>query len=172
VRRASYWSLLVSPPAGVTYGVHGIWSWELEPNTPMSHLGTGVAKPWQKAMRLPGSTHMKHLKSLFASIEWWTLRPAQSLLLEQPGASDASRFVAVASADEWLLAYMPVGGELKIRTEGLKPPLAMRWFNPRTGFWSLQTAVLDDRPSLRAPDTNDWVLWVGSAKKRVGAAEK
>ena len=27
VRRACYWSVLVSPPAGVCYGAHGIWSW-------------------------------------------------------------------------------------------------------------------------------------------------
>jgi hypothetical protein len=165
VRRASYWSLLVSPPAGVTYGVHGIWSWELEPNTPMSHLGTGVAKPWQEAMRLPGSTHMKYLKSLFASLEWWKLRPAQNLLAEQPGATDPSKFVAVAKTDKWLLAYMPVGGEIKLRTEGLKPPLAARWFDPRTGAWSMGKAVSGDSLTLSTPDTNDWVLWLGPVRK-------
>jgi len=165
VRRAAYWSLLVSPPAGVSYGGHGIWSWELEPNIPMSHLGSGVAKPWQEAMNLPGSTHMKHLKSLFSSLEWWKLRPAQNVLARQPGTADPAHFVAVAKADKWLLAYMPVGGEIKLRTEGLKPPLAARWFNPRTGAWSLQRAVSGDTPSLRAPDTNDWVLWLGPVKK-------
>jgi hypothetical protein len=166
VRRASYWSLLVSPPAGVSYGGHGIWSWELEPNIPMSHLGSGVAKPWQEAMNLPGSTHMKHLKSLFSSLEWWKLRPAQNVLAQQPGTADPAHFVAVAKADIWLLAYMPVGGEIKLRTEGLKPPLAARWFNPRTGAWSLQRAVSGDTPSLRAPDANDWVLWLGPPKNR------
>ncbi len=30
VRRAVYWSLLSTPPAGVTYGAHGIWSWQTE----------------------------------------------------------------------------------------------------------------------------------------------
>jgi len=107
---------------------------------------------------------MKYLKSLFASLEWWKLRPAQYLLAEQPGATDPTRFVAVAKADNWLLAYMPVGGEIKLRTEGMKPPLAARWFNPRTGAWSQQKAALADTSSLRAPDINDWVLWVGPMK--------
>lgn len=168
VRRASYWSLLVSPPAGVTYGVHGVWSWELEPNIPMSHLGTGVAKPWNEAMKLPGSTHMAHLKSVFGSLEWWKLRPAQDLLVEQPGASDPSRFVAVAKADKWLLAYMPVGGEVKLRLGDVGQSLAARWFNPRTGVWRAQIAVSSEAQPLRAPDANDWVLWIGPMKKRAG----
>jgi hypothetical protein len=28
VRRACYWNLLAAPPAGITYGAHGVWSWE------------------------------------------------------------------------------------------------------------------------------------------------
>jgi hypothetical protein len=130
----------------------------------MSHLGSGVAKPWHVAMNLPGSTHMKHLKSLFASLQWWKLRPAEELLVEQPGISDPSRFVAVAKADEWLLAYLPVGGEVRLRIEGLGQRLAARWFNPRTGVWLARTAAQGATHRFNAPDSNDWVLWVGSAK--------
>ncbi|KPV48931.1 hypothetical protein SE17_35420, partial [Kouleothrix aurantiaca] len=28
VRREIYWSLLIAPPAGVTYGGHGVWGWD------------------------------------------------------------------------------------------------------------------------------------------------
>lgn len=169
VRRALYWSLLVSPPAGVTYGGHGIWSWELKPNEPMSHAGTGIAPPWNKAIQMPGNTGVKHLTTLFCSLKWWELRPAQELLVEQPGERDLSRFMAVAKSEDnaWLLVYMPVGGEVKLRTEGLKPPLAARWFNPRTGAWSLGKAVSGDSLTLSPPDTNDWVLWLGPSKKPV-----
>ncbi|MFB3920900.1 MAG: DUF4038 domain-containing protein [Terriglobia bacterium] len=165
VRRAAYWSLLVSPPAGVSYGAHGVWSWELEPNIPMSHLGSGVAKPWYEAMNLPGSTDMKHLKSLFASLEWWRLRPAQDLLVEQPGVSDPTRFVAVAKADGWLLAYTPVGGEIKLRLDGLGKPLDARWFNPRTGVRLTAPAGRGPIARFKTPDSDDWVLWVGAARQ-------
>ena len=87
VRRAAYWSLLIAPPAGVSYGGHGIWSWELKPNPPMTHPYTGTAPPWHEAMKHPGSTSMKHLKDLFSSLEWWRLRPDQDALVDQPGGS-------------------------------------------------------------------------------------
>ena len=52
VRRAVYWSLLAAPPAGVTYGGHGLWSWQREPGkTPPDHPSTGVAKVWNEGAR-------------------------------------------------------------------------------------------------------------------------
>jgi hypothetical protein len=164
VRRAAYWSLLVSPPAGVSYGAHGIWSWELKPQEPMSHSGSGLAPSWFEAMKYPGSTSMKHLKALFDSLEWWRLRPAPSLLVEQPGAADPSRFVAAVAAEDgkWVLIYMPLGGKIAVRTEGLAKPLVARWFNPRAGTWSGGVAVTEATPAFQAPDSEDWVLWIGS----------
>ena len=163
VRRAAYWSLLVSPPAGVTYGGHGIWSWELKPNEPMNHAGTGVSPPWHEAINMPGSTSMKHLKVLFTSLEWWRLRPAPELLIEQPGANDPSRFVAVAKADDgaWALAYLPAGGSIALRTEELKKVKLARWFNPRAGTWHSPVAVAQSPARFTAPDAEDWVLWIG-----------
>ena len=60
VRRACYWSLLNAPTAGLTYGGHGLWSWQTEAGLPHDHHSTGIAKPWHEAIHLPGSTHMKH----------------------------------------------------------------------------------------------------------------
>jgi hypothetical protein len=78
VRRATYWSLLNAPTAGVSYGAHGVWSWESRPKEPQEHGGTGVAQPWFKAMDFPGSHHMRHMAELFTSIRWWELRPDNS----------------------------------------------------------------------------------------------
>jgi len=163
VRRAVYWSLLVSPPAGVSYGGHGIWSWELKPNEPMNHPGTGIAPAWYEAIKMPGSTSLKHLKTLLASLEWWRLRPAQELLVEQPGAQDASRFVAAARTEdsEWALAYLPAGGSIALWTEQLKKVGQARWFNPRTGTWHGPVAVTQSPARFTAPDAEDWVLWIG-----------
>jgi hypothetical protein len=171
VRRAAYWSLLVSPPAGVSYGGHGIWSWELRPEEPMNHPGTGVAPPWYEAIQMPGSTSLKHLKALFASLDWWRLRPAQELLIEQPGANDPSRFVAVAKSDDgaWALAYLPAGGSIALRTEQLKKVGLARWFNPRTGTWHGSFAVTESPARFTAPDAEDWVLWIGGKSVSAGA---
>jgi hypothetical protein len=164
VRRAAYWSLLVAPPAGVTYGAHGIWSWELKAHEPMAHRGTGVAAPWREAMNLPGSVQMKHLKKLFTSFEWWRLRPAPDTVPDQPGVKDALRFVPVAVADDnsFSLAYLPFGGEVAITS---KLPGRARWFNPRTGEWAEgETLFRGGTAKFSAPDTNDWVLWRGFEK--------
>ena len=112
VRRASYWGLLSSPMAGVTYGCHGVWGWELERQLPMNHEKTGVAGPWHEAMNMPGSLDMRHLKETLAGIPWWTLRPAQDMLAVQPGRASVRRFIAAArDADGGLaLLYLPEGG--------------------------------------------------------------
>jgi len=173
VRRAAYWSLLVSPPAGVTYGAHGIWSWQLEPGEPMDHKGTGIAPTWYEAMDLPGSTSMKHLKDLFSSVEWWKLLPAPELLVQQPGVGDPRRFVAVAKAedDSWAMAYMPEGTTITLRTDLLKGRISARWFNPRTGEWSDSIGDEMGKEGSRIgdgkftpADNNDWVLWIGASE--------
>lgn len=163
VRRAAYWSLLVGPPAGVTYGGHGIWSWELTPNVPMNHPNTGQARPWYQAIGLPGSTSMKHLATLFGSLQWWTLRPAADLLVEQPGRTDPLRFVAVAQAESkaWALIYTPTGGAIGVKTGAINEAGRARWFNPRMGEWQDAGPVSAPVQTFHTPDSDDWVLWIG-----------
>jgi hypothetical protein len=166
VRRAAYWSLLVSPPAGVTYGGHGVWSWELKAQLPMSHPGSGVARPWAEAIRMPGSVGMRHLRTFFDSFEWWRLRPAQELLGEQPGVEDPSRFVAAAKSEDgrFAVAYLPAGGTVHLNLEGLPSPLTARWFNPRDGRWQRPAPVSGPTATLSAPSDEDWALWLGPPK--------
>jgi hypothetical protein len=162
VRRASYWSLLVHPPAGVTYGAHGIWSWERTLEIPMNHLGAGGAKPWFEAVKLPGATCMKHLKHLFSSLRWWTLVPAQEWLAEQPGSEDPRLFIAVARSSEgrWAIAYMPGGRTVRLVSDAVRGFDGFRWFNPRTGKWTPVQRMRSE--SFLAPDSLDWVLWLGA----------
>lgn len=98
VRRAVYWSLLTAPTAGVTYGGHGIWSWQtVAGQEPRDHGGSGVARTWRQALELPGAAQMTHLVDLVTSLRWWQLRPAERLLARQPGGSDPAKFVAAAA---------------------------------------------------------------------------
>lgn len=162
VRRAAYWSLLVSPPAGVTYGGHGIWSWELKAQVPMSHPGSGIARLWAEAIRMPGSVGMKHLRTFFDAFEWWRLRPSQELLAEQAGVEDPSRFIAAARSEDnrWAVAYLPVGGTVRLNLEGLPSTLVARWFNPRDGRWQKPVPVAGPTATLAAPSNEDWALWL------------
>ena len=132
----------------------------------MGHSGAGVALPWHEAMKLPGSKDMKYMVDMFSSLEWWKLIPAQELLIEQPGADDPHRFVMVAKAkdDSWALAYLPEGTEINLRTEVLNRVVAIRWFNPRTGEWLDAQKIGDGVKSFTAPDSEDWVLWIGAAE--------
>jgi hypothetical protein len=150
VRRASYWSLLNAPTAGLTYGAHGVWSWEVEPKEPLLHKGTGIAKPWFDAMNLPGSLQMKFLHEFFASLKWWELRPAPSLVASQ--SSDPAKFIAAAKtrSGDVAVLYFPAGGEITINNTK-----QAQWFDPRTGQW--QTAN-SQSGKFQTPNTQDWVL--------------
>lgn len=163
VRRATYWSLLAAPTAGSTYGAHGIWSWQTEAAVPLNHDRSGVAKPWQEAIQLPGSTSMRHMAELFESLPWWRLRPAPSLLAAQPGANNPAQFISAAlSADgDAAVFYLPVGGSIQIASEALGLSRA-EWFDPRTGE---RTPAEGAGGRYQAPGREDWVLVLRGAEQ-------
>jgi hypothetical protein len=153
VRRAVYWSLLVHPPAGVTYGGHGVWSWHTKPGgEPTDHKGTGIAKTWKEALALPGAAQMGHVRTLFESLPWTQLRPAQDLIDQVKGKDDPAKFVACAATPDrkTIVAYFPAGA-----TAALTIPApgddALTWFDPRTGRTK-------KGGGLTPPDAQDWVL--------------
>ncbi len=158
VRRAAYWSLLAAPPAGLTYGAHGIWSWQTAPGIPLKHAGTGEALPWSQAMQFPGSRQMQHLVDFFQSLHWWKLRPRPEILAEQPGRQDAAAFISAAESDtgEVQVFYLPRGGEVRLRAGEHFRGRKAAWFDPRTG----QSRPAGSAKSIvyRAPDQQDWLL--------------
>ncbi|MDX1945658.1 MAG: DUF4038 domain-containing protein [Pirellulaceae bacterium] len=165
VRRACYWSLLATPVAGLTYGGHGIWSWQTLAGRPKDHEGTGVAQPWRVAKDLPGAGQMTHLADLFTSLRWPELRPAQVWLADQPGGSDASRFVALCRTPDGRqgVAYLPVGGAIRLQQGALAAGAKAEWIDPRTG--KSQPATSDKPGEFSAPDERDWLLaWRDDAK--------
>jgi len=161
VRRAAYWSLLVAPPAGVTYGAHGVWGWHLEERLPIDHLRTGIGPAWYDAIHFPGSTHMKYLRHLFSTFEWWRLRPAQELIAEQPGKSDPTKFIAAAKTEAGDLAviYTPVGGSISVDFSQLALPVKIKWYNPAEGVFSDgETITTSEIRQLETPTQEDVVL--------------
>ena len=157
VRRAVYWSLLVAPTAGVTYGSNSIWWWGRQPEDPLAHEWLGPVAPWRDGLHLPGIDSMTVLKALFESLPWWQLRPAQALLAEQPGHENPRRYVAVAATDDGstVVAYLPEGGEIRLR--GLAQALHAQWFDPLAGT-SVDAGNVSGAAALTAPEGQDWVL--------------
>jgi len=162
VRRAAYWSLLVSPTAGVTYGGQGIWGWHTKVQVPAAHKSAGLGSPWHVAKDLPGALSMKYLHQFFKSIEWWRLIPAQEVLAGQPGKDDASKFIAAAKSKEGdlLVVYLPEGGPVTLKTDSLEKGLSARWYHPRTGGWLDAGKVAKPRQTFKTVDKNDWILLI------------
>jgi hypothetical protein len=157
VRRHSYWSLLASPVAGVTYGGHGVWGWDDGTGTPFAHEQTGPSPSWREALSLPGATSMQRLAELMASLPWWTFVPAPELLAEQPGDQDARHTVVAARGDEGRkgIVYVPRGSRLALN-RGRGDESRGTWFDPRTG--ARAPAALSDDGVLALPDGEDWLL--------------
>lgn len=160
VRRAIWWSVLLSPVAGVTYGAHGVWSWEQTRREPLNHAGSGEALPWRQAAIQPGATQMRHLISALGMVPWFRLRPDPELLLDRPGAVE--EFVAVASTPgrEFILAYTPTSRPLELALG--RGQYAATWVSPATGQRlpaELDPALAGDGKSrYPAPAGEDWLL--------------
>ena len=154
VRQACYWSLLSAPPAGLTYGGHGIWGWAEQEELPLHHPKTGLSKPWQEAKDLEGAFDMERLSNLFTGVSWWDLRPDAAMVVQ---AEEPSQFIGAARTDDGSLAilYAPTGGELAVDMGTLADGVCGQWFDPRTG---VRCKVDGVDGTFTAPDDQDWVL--------------
>lgn len=159
-RKRLYWSLLVSPPAGVTYGGHGVWGWDDGTQPPEDHESTGVPLAWREALTMPAAEQITHLVELFKSRAWWRLRPAQEILVTQLGIQEKERFVAAARSDDGLvMIYIPEGTTISLKADQLPPDVVAIWFNPRTGErHPAHIGLKADGWHVSAPDTADWLL--------------
>lgn len=154
VRRAAYWSLLVAPPAGVTYGTNPIWNWSNEKGKAEAHENLGDIAPWRTALDTEGVADMTILRTFFDSGPWQNLRPAPDLLAQQPGDADPNHFIAAARTPDgsWTVIYTPMGDPITFKQPPTRRPT---WFNTRTGK---STQTPSDGPTFTPPDANDWVL--------------
>jgi hypothetical protein len=157
VRRAAYWSLLVAPTAGVTYGNNPIWVWPYKTQVPENHGNIGPVEPWHTGLDLPGIRSMSILKRFLASLPWWQLSPAPELLTDQPGKQDVTRFVAAAKSpdDKHIVAYSPKGAPISLK---LSRPAAAQWFDPRTGERQEVGPAAQGAKTFTPPNQDDWVL--------------
>jgi hypothetical protein len=146
VRRAAYYSLLAAPPAGITYGAHGIWPWLRKREVPLAHPNSGEGDPWFECLDYPGARQMKVLRDVFESLEWWKLRPDPSLLAD----SKQEPMVMAARADTFALIYLPGNASIQLS----RPFAKAAWIDPRTG----ERRPASGGPAFNAPGPGDWLL--------------
>jgi hypothetical protein len=163
VRRALYWSMLVSPTAGVTYGGHGVWGWDDGSGPPAGHPTTGTPLPWREAVRMPGAEQVAHLAEVFTSLDWWRLRPAQEILAEQPGDIDPAHWIMAARSEEGdlIVVYVPAGSAsgIVINAGVLDAAAECRWFDPLLGGTTPAAARAESGTvHFEPPSEGDWVL--------------
>jgi hypothetical protein len=139
VRRALYGSSLVTAAAGVTYGAHGVWSWEPGGKRPKGHFQTGEAKSWQEALAFPGASQVRHFRDHLDAIAWWRLRPAPWVVKWHPGGNGQfTRWVSVArdATSGTTVAYFAGSYAAEIDLDLLTiedGSLVGEWRNPRDG---------------------------------------
>ena len=144
--------------AGVTYGAHGIWSWEtVDGRPPLDHERTGAARIWHIAKDLPGSRDVTRIAEILGGLRWWRLRPAPALLAAQPGGDAPERFVAAARTVEGdaALLYLPAGGEVTLTESGWTRAL---WLDPRGAGASVPAASEDGLRFTAPAGDGDHVL--------------
>jgi hypothetical protein len=159
VRRAAYWSLLLTRPAGISYGADGVLSWDetKESGFPL----------WKRSLFLPAGKQMGYLASYMSSIDFWRLEPQPKALVSQPGNHSPTQFVAaaVAEARDFAAVYVPDARALELQMNCLPQPLNVSWFNPRTGQDNPASLVVAGSTcQFLTPDPGDWLLQVKAGK--------
>jgi hypothetical protein len=131
VRNAAYWSVLATPVAGITYGANGIWPWLRKGESIQNHSDAPGTSTWQKSIDFPGSIQSGYLAGFFSKIAWWELRPANEILLNQPGKVTFNHWISVAKTpdDRLIIAYIPAATTVKISNPN-HFTYSARWFDP------------------------------------------
>ncbi len=156
-RRAACWALFAGA-AGHTYGHHSIW----QMHSPKYPAVAGPQKYWHEALDAPSAVQMGHLRRLFESLPFTTLKPDLSMLAIEQSAP--WEMCLALRGDNVALAYTPTGRTLEILLDPLAAPdVQAAWFDPRTGAsaplgsFKGRGRQTFDPPGEETPG-NDWIL--------------
>jgi hypothetical protein len=157
VRRAAWWSLLVSPMAGLTYGHDAVWNWNFETGPSEGHgrLHDGAVPPWPTGLETEGVRSMTVLRGIVERLNWTALTPDPAALADQPGDQDVAAFQAAARDDAGtIVVYAPCGGAVRFSAP---PPEPVRLVDPRTGI----AVRCSGTAKIALPDRRDWLIVAG-----------
>jgi hypothetical protein len=160
VRRAAWWSLLLAPPAGISYSANGVLNWDATADASRIPL-------WRRSLFMPAAKQMAHLSHFMDSNDSWKLRPRPESLASQPGTATPRSFVAAAATDSNSLTVFYTSQErtLDILKNEMPGSPNISWLNPRTGGVNAAVAVVGETScQLPTPDPGDWLLIIRSGK--------
>ena len=167
VRHAIYWSLLLAPPAGVSYGGQGVANWDTTVGPKDEQTKAADLPMWRKALFMPAAKQMRSLAKVMTSINFWELRPGQKAVATQPGEQSPRRFIAAANNQENTLSvvYVPEERTLELSQDVMPHSPTVGWLNPRTGENNPAVAVLAGRScQFPTPEPGDWLLVMKAGK--------
>ncbi len=134
LRNASYWSVFSTPVSGITYGANGIWPWIRDGEEIENHGKPHILRTWDESIKQPGSIQVGYLAEFMRKYDWWNLKPAQDLLVEN---GEAGEFISVVRSDDrkTVMAYLPKSATVKLyNSSGIG--YQGQWFDPATNKYS------------------------------------
>ena len=167
VRRAAYWSLLLTTPAGVSYSGLGVANWDTTVGPRDEQTKVADLPLWRKAMFMPAAKQMSSLGKFISAVDFWKLRPQPKALASQPGLTSPRRFIAAAGteANTFSLVYVPEDRTLEVALPALPHSPSVNWFNPRTAENNPAVAVVGGSAcQFPTPDPGDWLLVLKAGK--------
>jgi hypothetical protein len=171
IRSAAWWSVM-SGAMGHTYGAHPIWQFYNGKPNPKSKVPVpDVSAPrmtWNEAMNLPVANQLKHLRALFASVDFDSYQPNNNWFRYPPKTTSETEMTKNALAggigNKFAFVYIPMGETVEVMLEQLpfEQPEAS-WFNPRSGEVLPITSIKNKQNQTYDPPNspsvgNDWVL--------------
>ncbi len=163
-RRSAYWAVFAGA-CGHTYGHNCIW----QMYAPSRRSILNADQPWHEALDASSARQMGYLRKLIESRPFFSRRPAQSILVTDPG--DGIDHLQATRGDGYVLVYTPDGRSFELDlTEVLAENVTTWWFDPRTGEAKrIREACNRKTMKFDPPGTpavgNDWVLVVDESSQ-------
>ena len=169
VQRFMVWCSYLCGTAGHTYGANGIWQLNRREQAygKSPHGGNWGNRPWDDAMKLPGSRQVGLAKRLLERFDWWKFEPHPEWATWPSAATKHGQFeVPYASGipDKVRIVFVPFAEPVALHGLGANSKCSIRQFDPRTGETkSPRMATADRRGDVvcaPAATTGDWVAIV------------
>lgn len=178
VQRFMVWSCLLSGTAGHTYGANGIWQVNRREQAygKSPHGGNWGTRPWDDAMRLPGSRQVGLAKGLLERYPWWRFQPHPEWASWRQTAVAHRPFevpYAAGIPDKVRVIYVPGPDPIVLHDLDPKASYRIRQFDPRTGEMGEPSTLHADPHGNNAyawkshgqeAATKDWVAVIENAE--------
>lgn len=170
LRRVAYMSIQLGG-CGYTYGAQGIWDhvWE-KPETPSPfNIFNKFGITWYEAIDREGAVQMGYMRNFYENERFWELSPETEVITDITFADENlfGMFAPMVSANEDMshaVVYFGANARGGCTLTGLKDKeYTIKWFDPRSGEYSLHAKVLPENGRWQTPtrpSDGDWLLVV------------